>query len=156
MRLFLFFSLFLVPFTTVLAQNNNTNTSAVVTTLISTGVSVGQDHQTTPFTSTLTLTLTSNPPASSGNTTGNSTNSNSTSTNSTSTKPTSTAPLPTAPTNVDGGGGGPGGAPSPGQTGDGGAYGPPDGYVSGVTSLQWNAMVVGIAGVIIGVLLPLL
>jgi hypothetical protein len=44
----------------------------------------------------------------------------------------------------------------PGQSATGGVYGPPDGYVSGVTSLQWNAMVVGIAGAIIGALLSLL
>ncbi|KAI0283296.1 hypothetical protein BGY98DRAFT_951671, partial [Russula aff. rugulosa BPL654] len=154
MRSFVFYSLFLVPFTTVLAQNNNNNASSAasaqvtVFTSFSTGISLDQNRQTATFLTAIpvTLTLTANSP----NATGNSTNSNSTSSNSnsTSTNSTSTGPLPTAPTDVNGGGNGPNGAPSPGQTGTGGVYGPPDGYVSGVSSLQWNAMVVGIAGAI--------
>jgi hypothetical protein len=89
--------------------------------------------------------VTANAPAATGN-----------NTNATTTKSTSTGPLPTAPTGVNGGGDGAGGAPSPGATGNGGIYGPPDGYVSGVPSLQWNAMVVGIAGAVVGVILPFL
>ena len=112
---------------------------------LSTGVSLDQNRQTVPFTATfnITSTVTANAPAATGN-----------NTNATTTSPTSTGPLPTAPTNVDGGGAG--GAPSPGATGSGGIYGPPDGYVSGVPSLQWNAMVVSIVGAVVGAILSLL
>ncbi|KAI9455861.1 hypothetical protein F5148DRAFT_1225368 [Russula earlei] len=156
MRPFLY-SLFLVPFTFtgVLAQQSNNAPSSsppsvTVFTSFSTGISLS-NRQTVAFTVPVTVTLT---PNSSGNSAGNATNS--TSSNSTSTQPTSTGPLPTAPTDVNGGGNAPGGAPSPGQSGQGGIYGPNDGYVSGVPSLQWNALVISIAGVIIGALLPLL
>ena len=117
-----------------------------VFTSLSTGFSLDQNRQTVPFTATfnVTSTVAANAPAASGN------NTNATTTS------TSTGPLPTAPTDVNGGGNGAGGAPSPGATGDGGIYGPPDGYVSGVPSLQWNAMVVGIAGAVVGAILPLL
>ncbi|KAH9968937.1 hypothetical protein BC827DRAFT_1152056 [Russula dissimulans] len=161
MRPSLIYSLLLVrfTFTSVFAQQSNapsTSTSPAgggVSTSFSTGVSLSE-RQTVPFTVAvpITLTATSNSPAASGNGTSNSTNSS----NSTSTNTTSTGPLPTAPTNVDGGGNEQGGAPSPGQSGQGGVYGPPDGYVSGVSSLQWNALVVSVAGVIVGALLPLL
>ncbi|KAI0304858.1 hypothetical protein BC826DRAFT_978624 [Russula brevipes] len=158
MRPFHFYSLLLVPFaltTGVLAQNSTTTSNATaqvtVFTSVSTGLSLGPNRETVPFTVTIPITTTLTPNNSTSN--GNSTNNTS---SATSTKPTSTGPLPTAPTDVNGGGNGPGGAPSPGQTGQGGVYGPPDGYVSGVSSLQRNAMVVGIAGVIVGVLLPFL
>ncbi|KAH9175388.1 hypothetical protein EDB89DRAFT_1946868 [Lactarius sanguifluus] len=155
---FLFYSIFLLPFTlmSVLAQSNNASSpspSVVVSTSLSVGISFGPNRQPVTVTAAIPVTLTLSPtPTPSGNTTGNST----TSSNSTSSPPTSTAPLPTAPTNVYGGGDGPGGAPSPGQSGQGGVFGPPDGYVSGVTRLQRNAMVVSLFGVVIGSLLSLL
>ncbi|KAI9460848.1 hypothetical protein BJY52DRAFT_1260901 [Lactarius psammicola] len=162
MRSFLLYSIFFLPFTlmSVLAQSNNSNASSptvVVSTSFSVGISFGPNRQPVTITTPIPVTLTLSPstPTPSGNTTGNSTTP-SNSTSSTSSPPTSTAPLPTAPTNVYGGGDGPGGAPSPGQSGQGGIFGPPDGYVSGVTHMQRNAMVVSLIGVVIGSLLSLL
>lgn len=70
--------------------------------------------------------------------------------NSTQSASTTTTPrnLPTAPANVDGGGAN--GAPSPGQTGVGGIYGPDDNYIAAATSLKRNAFVVGFVGVALG------
>jgi hypothetical protein len=119
----------------------------VVTTSYSVGVSFDANRQTVAVTSAIPVTVTavSNAASSSGNATSGST-----------AQPTSTGPLPTAPTNVNGGGNENGGAPSPGQSGSGGIYGPPDGYVSGVAPLQRNTMIVSVAGVFIGVLASLL
>jgi hypothetical protein len=136
------------------SQSNNASSSSVsASPVVSTSFSVVVSQGST-ITSAIPVTLTP-APTQSGNSTGNSTSSN-TPSNSTSSSSTKTSPLPTAPTDVDGGGNGPGGAPSPGQSAPGGIYGPPDGYVSGVTRLQRNAVFVSLIGVVFGALLSLL
>jgi len=65
-----------------------------------------------------------------------------------------TSNLPTAATDVPGiNGGGPGGgAPSPGAAGQGGVYGPPDGYIAGAEALR-GAAILGGVGFAVGVVL---
>ncbi|TFK77072.1 hypothetical protein BDN72DRAFT_830241 [Pluteus cervinus] len=56
-------------------------------------------------------------------------------------------PLPTAATPSDAGGGGPFGAPLPGQAGVNGAYGPGDNYIAGASQLKRNALIVTILSI---------
>ncbi|EFI28619.1 hypothetical protein CC1G_13645 [Coprinopsis cinerea okayama7 len=66
-------------------------------------------------------------------------------------RPSSTrsTPLPTAPEDVPRGGG-TNGAPVPGATGVGGAYGPDDDFIAGALSLKTSAFAVSVAGAAVG------
>jgi hypothetical protein len=104
----------------------------ITSNILSTMVSLGPDRQPTTVVASFLTTITQNPQQTGS---GNNTNP----TNNTSTSPSSsTRPLSTAPNDVTLGGGGPGGAPVPGQTGGGGIYGPDDSYTSSVMGLTAN------------------
>jgi len=104
----------------------------------------------------VTITPAANPsatPLPSGNITasGNSTLTHSGNSTASASSTTTSSNLPTAPTNVNGGGDGPnGGAPSPGAKGAGGVYGPDDGYIAAANALKRNALLVSVAGVVVG------
>jgi hypothetical protein len=117
----------------------------VTSTILSSIVSTGQNNQQTTFLSSIVTVITQNPQP-----TGNNTNQ----TNHTSTS-TSTTPLSTAPDDVTIGGGGPSGAPVPGQTGGGGIYGPDDGYTSSVMGLTYNMFLGSLTALVAGGLLVL-
>ncbi|KAF9651380.1 hypothetical protein BDM02DRAFT_3110818 [Thelephora ganbajun] len=105
----------------------------VTSTILSTIVSLGPNSQPTTIVSSILTTFTQNPQA-----TGSGNNTNPTNNTSTSTTSSSTRPLSTAPEDVTAGGGGPSGAPMPGQSGHGGVYGPDDSYTSSVMGLTAN------------------
>ncbi|KXN89996.1 hypothetical protein AN958_05001, partial [Leucoagaricus sp. SymC.cos] len=124
--------------------------TVITSTSISTFVTLGSDRQASTATSTFIFTTTqvlTPAPLPSGNGTGNGTVSG----NNTLSANTTTTPrnLPTAPASVDGGGGS-NGAPLPGQTGNGGIYGPDDNYTAAATALKHNAFVVGFVGLALG------
>lgn len=56
---------------------------------------------------------------------------------------------------MDGGGDGPGGAPSPGASGQGGIFGPDDGFTAAAIAIQANAALIGTLGMVAGGLLVL-
>jgi len=112
-------------------------------------IGFGPDRQPTTVVSSILTIITQNPqPSGSGNNT-NPTN------NSTSTTSSSTRPLSTAPNDATAGGGGPNGAPMPGQSGGGGVYGPDDGYISSVMGLTANMFLGSLAALVAGGLLVL-
>ena len=113
------------------ASGGGSSSPVVITsTILSTVVSLGPNRQPTTSVSSILTIITQNPQP-----TGNNSNpTNNTSTTSSS----STRPLSTAPNDVTAGGGGPNGAPLPGQTGSGGIYGPDDNYTSSVMGLTAN------------------
>ncbi|KAF8516176.1 hypothetical protein BU17DRAFT_93005 [Hysterangium stoloniferum] len=140
--------------TTSTGQNQTTNSSnPILSTIFSTSTGLGNDRQTTiqVFTSVVTL-LPSGTPAANGTSGNNTTTGGNNTISSTTTSSTQPSNLPTAVPNVDGGGN-PAGAPSPG--GDGGNYGPGDGYVAGALALKVNAVMASLAGVGIGLLMAL-
>lgn len=115
------------------------------TTVLST-VSVGPSGQQTTIVSSFLTIITQTPQPS-----GNNTNTNKTVT----TKSSSTVPLSTAPSDVSVGGGGPSGAPMPGQSGGGGIYGPNDNYTSSVMALTANMFLGSLIALIAGGILVL-
>jgi len=70
----------------------------------------------------------------------------------TSTSSIITSNLPTAASTVAGADGGPNGAPSPGATGSGGIYGPPDGYIAGAEALRSGSILGAIVFIVGGAL----
>ncbi|EMD42030.1 hypothetical protein CERSUDRAFT_110569 [Gelatoporia subvermispora B] len=119
--------------------------SVILSTSFSTGVvletSGGQRVEAT-VTSPVVFTITPAPAPTAGNGTSGSSNSASSS--------SSLPPASTAPANIDGGGNGPNGAPSPGASAPHGIFGPNDSYTAGALSLHVNAFFATIAGVAIG------
>ncbi|KDQ63724.1 hypothetical protein JAAARDRAFT_44477 [Jaapia argillacea MUCL 33604] len=123
--------------------------SGVLTTSLSTAVVLDSNRQASTVTQTAIYTITPSPTATTnGTSSGNSTASGG-GNGTVSTTPTK--PLPTAPTDVNGGGNGPGGAPSPGQSAPGGIYGPPDGYIAAaMLGAHINTVLVAAAGAVVG------
>ncbi|KAF8973951.1 hypothetical protein BDZ97DRAFT_408557 [Flammula alnicola] len=132
--------------TTVAPSGNATAavSTTVVFTSLSTGISIGPGRVETTVVATQRITSVL-PIATTNTTAGNNTTANATTSASTTTTP---ANLPTAPTNVDGGG--QGGAPVPGATGNNGAFGPGDGYIAAASTLAKNALAVSLLGSLIG------
>lgn len=118
----------------------------VTSTILSTIISTGSNRQQTTFVSSILTSFIQSPQP-----TGNNTNP----TNNTSARSSSTRPLSTAPGDVTIGGGGPSGAPVPGQSGGGGIYGPDDGYTSSVMGLTANMFLGFLTALVAGGLLVL-
>jgi hypothetical protein len=116
------------------------------TTVFSTVSTAANGQQTTIVSSILTIVTQNAQPS------GNNTNTNNTRT---STKTSSTPPLSTAPSDVTVDGGGPSGAPVPGQSGGGGIYGPNDNYTSSVMALTANTLLGSLIALIAGGILVL-
>lgn len=73
----------------------------------------------------------------------------------TTSRTTSASPLPTANSDVDGGGNGPGGAPSPGASAAGGVKGPPDDYVASALAIGTSVFSVTVVALSAGAWLAL-
>lgn len=133
------------------ASGGGSSPPVVITSaILSTMISFGPDRQPTTIVSSILTTITQNPqPTGSGNNTNPTNNTSTTSTSS------STRPLSTAPNDVTVGGGGPSGAPVPGQSGGGGIYGPDDGYTSSVMGLTANIFLGCLVALVGGCLLVL-
>lgn len=132
------------------SSGGNPSPVVVTSTILSTIIGFGPDRQPTTIVSSILTTITQSPqPAATGNNTNPTNNTSTTSTSS------STRPLSTAPDDVTIGGGGPSGAPMPGQSDSGGIYGPDDGYTSSVTGLTANMFMGSLAALIAGGLLVL-
>jgi hypothetical protein len=145
------------PFVAHLFQQSTQNSNqpqpsqtVITSTLLSTSVGLGSDRQISTAINTLLFTttqiLTPAPQPSGNGTVGNGTVSG----NNTVSANMTTTPrnLPTAPANINGGG--QDGAPSPGQAGVGGIYGPNDNYIAAATALKRNAFIIGFVGCVVG------
>ncbi|RDB28812.1 hypothetical protein Hypma_015494 [Hypsizygus marmoreus] len=142
-----------------LAAAQSTNSSSpsptvFTSTSLSTFLTLGPSRQISTVTSAIVtvITQTANPsPSSNSTASGNNTASSTSAGNSSASATTTTTPknLPTAATTINGGGGS-NGAPLPGATGAGGAYGPDDGYIAAASSLRRNTALVGLGGLVVG------
>ncbi|EPQ60794.1 hypothetical protein GLOTRDRAFT_109142 [Gloeophyllum trabeum ATCC 11539] len=149
-------SLLALLFFPLLVLSQNSNNGQVITSL-STGVVIvsgsnGRQEATTTATIIQTLTNAGNNTAQpTGNATqsGNQTSPSQTASGNSSSSTIPYSLLPTAPTSIDGGGGD-GGAPSPGASGAGGVYGPDDGYIAAALMANVNVVLVSLAGILVG------
>ncbi|OAX42349.1 hypothetical protein K503DRAFT_766819 [Rhizopogon vinicolor AM-OR11-026] len=131
-----------------LAQSSvQLSTSTIVEETLGSNRQTSTITQVTVFTITPTATITSTNSASGNSSSvGNSTSVG----NGTTTSSIVSSNLPTAASTVAGAnGGGADGAPSPGATGSGGIYGPPDGYIAGAEALR-SANILGAIGLLVG------
>lgn len=127
----------------IFALSQNATRVVITSTSLSAFVTQGSTATSTfLFTTTEQIVLSPNSTASSNSSASATASGNATS----SSRTTTSQNLPTAATTIDGGGGN--GAPVPGATG--GAYGPGDGYIAAAIALKQNALVVGVAGFVLG------
>ncbi|TDL28451.1 hypothetical protein BD410DRAFT_223482 [Rickenella mellea] len=134
--------------------SNQPSPSLQRTTSTTTSVGIGPNHQ--PTTAIVVTTFDITPaPAATGNSSGtgnNTASTNGTAAGNATASPSTSTPsnFPTAPANVDGGGNGPNGAPSPGASSPNGVYGPPDSFTAAAMMLRANAALLGAIGMAIG------